>query len=82
MRGGLDRRGFLRAAVALPLAATACTSTPAAAPAPLPPQVGASAAAAVPPSLPTGELAHAGSGRPQVALTFHGSNSGFKTHFF
>ena len=73
MRGGLDRRGFLRAAVALPLAAAACTSTPAAAPAPLPTTVGAGAASAVPPPQRTGELVHAGSGRPQVALTFHGA---------
>ena len=73
MRGGPDRRGFLRAAVALPLAAAACTSTPAPAPAPLPTKVGADAASAAPPTLPTGELAHAGSGRPQVALTFHGA---------
>ena len=73
MRGGLDRRGFLRAAVALPLAAAACTSTPAAAPAPLPTTVGAGAASAVPPPQRIGELVHAGSGRPQVALTFHGA---------
>ena len=73
MRGGPDRRGFLRAAVALPLAAAACTSTPAPAPAPLPTKVGADAASAAPPTLTTGELAHAGSGRPQVALTFHGA---------
>jgi peptidoglycan/xylan/chitin deacetylase (PgdA/CDA1 family) len=76
VRAELDRRGFLRAAVALPLAAAAaCTSNQAAAPAPPATAVPTPAEApqARPPALPTGELAHAGSGRPQVALTFHGA---------
>src|SRR3954447_12255228 len=75
VKGGVGRRGFLRAAVALPLAtAVGCTSERAPAPAPpstsLPPQVPVRAAPTEP---TTGELAHARSGRPQVALTFHGA---------
>ena len=78
MKGGVGRRGFLRAAVALPLAAAAgCTSDRTAAPAPpptsLPTQVPAGTAATAPPTPPVGELAHARSGRPEVALTFHGA---------
>ena len=73
MQGGLDRRGFLRSAVALPLAAAAACTSRTVALAPLPPPVAADAPPAVPPALPTGELAHADSGRPQVALTFHGA---------
>jgi peptidoglycan/xylan/chitin deacetylase (PgdA/CDA1 family) len=77
VRTELDRRGFLRAAVALPLAAAAaCTADQAAAPAPpatpvLTPVRGNARARSA--ALPTGELGHADSGRPQVALTFHGA---------
>ena len=78
VKGGVGRRGFLRAAVALPLAAAAgCTSDRTAAPAPpptsLPTQVPAGTAATAPPTPPVGELAHARSGRPEAALTFHGA---------
>jgi peptidoglycan/xylan/chitin deacetylase (PgdA/CDA1 family) len=72
---GPSRRALLRAAALLPLAgATACApATPRPAePAPATtsrPPTPATAAA----PLPTGEVEHATSGRPQVALTFHGA---------
>lgn len=81
VEGGLDRRGFLRAAVVLPVVAVAaCSPDSSATPAsPAPPATspptpvpGATGSAGAP-APPTGEVAHAGSGRPQVALTFHGA---------
>jgi peptidoglycan/xylan/chitin deacetylase (PgdA/CDA1 family) len=73
-----SRREFLRAAAVLPVAAlAACTSVrseavpaPPSAPPPPPPTTAAPAAA---PGTTIGEIDHADSGRPEVALTFHGA---------
>ena len=74
----MDRRAVLRAVLLGPLAVTACSAPPAGAPAAAPPpsapDVRSAAPAAAPASArPTGELVHAGTGRPEVALTFHGA---------
>jgi peptidoglycan/xylan/chitin deacetylase (PgdA/CDA1 family) len=70
----------LRAAALLPLAVSACASPPAtSAPPPAsPPATGPAAASPAaasptPAAHPTGEVAHAGTGRDEVALTFHGA---------
>jgi peptidoglycan/xylan/chitin deacetylase (PgdA/CDA1 family) len=73
------RRTFLRAAVLLPLAGAGCSRgaevarvTPVSNPptaAPPPPSAVPSTRAV----LPRGEVGHADTGRPQVALTFHGA---------
>ena len=77
--GRLTRRGFLAAvpalaaacaAPAVPGAAASAASTPApTAPATTPPAT----AAAAPAGGPARELVHATSGRPEIALTFHGA---------
>jgi peptidoglycan/xylan/chitin deacetylase (PgdA/CDA1 family) len=76
-----DRRTLLRAAALLPLAATACAppTTGDSAPAATSPTPGTGATGepsgtgtAVAPRTTT-ELAHAGTGRAEVALTFHGA---------
>jgi peptidoglycan/xylan/chitin deacetylase (PgdA/CDA1 family) len=75
-RAAPSRRQFLRSAVVLPIAGlTACASARSAAvpghpSAPPPPSTSAAPAAA---PAPTGEIDHADSGRPEVALTFHGA---------
>jgi peptidoglycan/xylan/chitin deacetylase (PgdA/CDA1 family) len=78
----MDRRSVLRAAALLPLAASACASPPTTRtgpPAPTPasgaPTTEATPTAAASPTAapPTGEVAHAGTGRAEVALTFHGA---------
>src|SRR4051794_9602757 len=76
----MDRRMVLRAAALLPLAVSACASPPAtSAPPPAsPPATGPAAASPAaasptPAAHPTGEVAHAGTGRDEVALTFHGA---------
>src|SRR3954454_13824020 len=73
-----SRRNVLRAAVLLPLAgAVGCSreDDARAAPATVRPAAPNPVTAAVPPTRtapPPGELVHADTGRPQVALTFHG----------
>lgn len=76
--GSWDRRAVLRAAVLWPLA-TACSAptlgsgaAPSAAPSTAASRAGTTSA---PPTTtgPTGELAHADTGRKEVALTFHGA---------
>jgi peptidoglycan/xylan/chitin deacetylase (PgdA/CDA1 family) len=75
-----ERRAVLRAAVLLPLAATACAA-PSAPAAGSPSAARSAAATPAAPSAPapsstarpTGELAHADTGRKEVALTFHGA---------
>ena len=81
--GAIGRRAMLRAAVVLPLAA--CTAGPPAQapagsqpgpPGPTAPPTGATGSTGAGPSsaaLPSGEVAHATTGRPEVALTFHGA---------
>jgi peptidoglycan/xylan/chitin deacetylase (PgdA/CDA1 family) len=81
--GATSRRAVLRAALVLPVAACSSGRTvepPAVAPtvspavpAPTAPTAAVSAAPASPAVRPSGEVDHAGSGRPQVALTFHGA---------
>jgi peptidoglycan/xylan/chitin deacetylase (PgdA/CDA1 family) len=68
------RRTFLRAAMLLPLAGAACSPGAEAArvSAPAPP-ASASAVLSTRSALPHGEVGHADTGRPQVALTFHGA---------
>ncbi len=76
--GRLSRRTFL---AGVPLAAAACAApvaAPAASPAPAPPSTGpappsTSAPASAVPGGPAVELVRATSGRPEVALTFHGA---------
>ena len=75
--GSVSRRGFLRAAAVVPVAGLAgCATAPApAAPTPpstTPPTPAAPAPGAAPSRGP-GELDHATTGRPEVALTFHGA---------
>jgi peptidoglycan/xylan/chitin deacetylase (PgdA/CDA1 family) len=85
-RGGAvtwDRRAVLRAAALLPLAVPACAAPPTAGPGPgsepaAPPATPRAGAAGEPPGAAaptrtTTELAHAGTGRAEVALTFHGA---------
>ena len=74
----MDRRAVLRAAALWPLAVTACSVSPAGVPAPAPAPTTVtplvrSTAAPSPTLRPTGELAHAETGRAEVALTFHGA---------
>jgi len=72
----MDRRAVLRAVLLGPLAVTACSAPPAGAPAAAPPPSAPdvrSPASAPASARPTGELVHAGTGRPEVALTFHGA---------
>jgi peptidoglycan/xylan/chitin deacetylase (PgdA/CDA1 family) len=82
----MHRRTVLRAVALLPLAVSACAAPPAAAPpvlagSPAPaPESAAAPTAQVPTAAaspttppPTGEVAHAGTGRREVALTFHGA---------
>jgi peptidoglycan/xylan/chitin deacetylase (PgdA/CDA1 family) len=77
--GRVTRRGFLAAvpAVAVACAAPAVSGAPAptlpATVAPATPQPVATSAAAPAPSGPAHEIIHATSGRPEVALTFHGA---------
>jgi peptidoglycan/xylan/chitin deacetylase (PgdA/CDA1 family) len=75
------RRAVLRAAVMVPLAGLAACAPDRAAPGPAPVAPAPSPAtvpdAVAPPStpapLPVGEVSHADTGRPEVALTFHGA---------
>ncbi|GAA1863328.1 polysaccharide deacetylase family protein [Pseudonocardia ailaonensis] len=74
----VTRRALLWSVAVLPLAA-AC-STPAPAPAPAPAPVAVPAPTTPPPPVttrpvapPTGEVARASTGRPEIALTFHGA---------
>ncbi len=70
----MDRRAVLRAVLLGPLAVAACAAPPAGAPAPAPEPSAPDVRSAAPaPARPTGELVHAGTGRPEVALTFHGA---------
>ena len=74
----MDRRAVLRAVLLGPLAVAACSAPPAGAsadaPPPSAPDIRSAVPAAAPASArPTGELVHAGTGRPEVALTFHGA---------
>ncbi|MFR9801984.1 polysaccharide deacetylase family protein [Pseudonocardia sp. RS010] len=69
------RRAVLRAAALLPLAA-ACSRVPSVPSAPPTSTEGSSTpapAATSPARPPTGEVEHASTGRPEVALTFHGA---------
>jgi peptidoglycan/xylan/chitin deacetylase (PgdA/CDA1 family) len=82
---GTSRRAVLRAAVVLPLAAacsapstsapppSAVSSAPAESPTPADTATSASPAPPSPARRPTGEVDRATSGRPEVALTFHGA---------
>ena len=70
----MDRRAVLRAVLLGPLAVTACSAPPAGAPAAaLPPSAPDIRSPASASARPTGELVHAGTGRLEVALTFHGA---------
>src|SRR4051794_12162305 len=73
----MDRRAVLRAAVLWPLTLTACSAPAAGVPVPAAPLVVTPSvrpsAAPSRASRPTGELTHAGTGRAEVALTFHGA---------
>jgi peptidoglycan/xylan/chitin deacetylase (PgdA/CDA1 family) len=82
-RSPTSRRAVLRAGLGLAglsaLAATGCStsaptaSAPAAAPAPTTPPTTPPTTAAAPPPDPNGrEVEHASTGRPEIALTFHG----------